>query len=346
MTDTLVLCGSHSSPYSRKMRAVLRYRRIPHDWVIRGSRWDDLPDPPVPIIPILAWRDDNGEYRDLMVDSSPEISMLEEAFAGRSVVPADPATAFLDFLLEDFGDEWVSKMMYHWRWANDVDAQKSGRILPLDRSLQLPDEYAAKAHEMFVTRQVLRRGLIGSSDNNAPVIEASYERTLDLLQAHLAHQDFFFGDRPGRSDFAVFGQLLPMLWWDPTPTAVGVDRAPRALIWVQWMDDLSWWRVEDDAAGWDAADAIANTTRALFVEAGRTYVPFMVANAEALANGADEVVCEIDDVTFRQGAFGYQGKCVQWIRDAYNALATVDRDRVDAVLEGTGCEVLVHTRTI
>ena len=117
-------------------------------------------------------------------------------------------------------------------------------------------------------------------------------------------------------------------------------------MWVQWMDDLSWWRVEDEAAGWAAANAIANTTRALFAEAGRTYVPFMVANAEALANGADEVVCEIDDVTFRQGAFGYQGKCVQWIRDAYNALATVDRDRVDAVLEGTGCEVLVHTRTI
>lgn len=69
-------------------------------------------------------------------------------------------------------------------------------------------------------------------------------------------------------------------------------------------------------------------------------MPFVIANAEALANGADEVVCEIGDVAFRQGGFGYQGKCVQWIRDAYNALATVDRDRVDAVLEGTGCEVL------
>jgi len=30
----------------------------------------------------------------------------------------------------------------------------------------------------------------------------------------------------------------------------------------------------------------------------------MVANAEALANGADKVVCEIGDVTFRQGAGG------------------------------------------
>ena len=346
MTDTLVLCGTHSSPYSRKMRAVLRYRRIAHEWVIRGSRWDDLPDPPVRLVPILAWRDADGAYSDVMVDSSPEISVLEEAFSGRSVVPVDPATAFLDFLLEDFGDEWVSKMMYHWRWANDVDAQKSGRILPLDRDLQLPDEFAAKAHEMFVGRQVSRRGMIGSSDNNAPVIEASYARVLDLLQDHLAQRTFFFGDRPGRSDFAVFGQLLPMLWWDPTPTAVALDRAPRALMWVEWMDDLSWWRIEDEAVGWDTADVIADTTRALLAEAGRTYVPFMIANAEALANGAEQVVCEIDGVTFRQGAFGYQGKCVQWIRDAYAALAAVDRDRVDAVLAGTGCEVLVRTKAI
>ena len=162
------------------------------------------------------------------------------------------------------------------------------------------------------------------------MIEASYERTLDLLEAHLAHQDFFFGDRPGRSDFAVFGQLLPMLWWDPTPTAVGVDRAPRALMWVQWMDDLSWWRVEDEAAGWGAAGAIADTTRALFVEAGRTYVPFMVANAEALANGADEVVCEIDDVTFRQG-LRVSGKVRPVDPRRLQRLATVDRDRVAGI---------------
>jgi hypothetical protein len=88
MTETLVLCGTHSSPYSRKMRAVLRYRRIPHDWVIRGSRWDDLPDPPVPLIPILAWRGDDGEYRSQHVDHDPaQHTMLDK----RWILPIGPS---------------------------------------------------------------------------------------------------------------------------------------------------------------------------------------------------------------------------------------------------------------
>ena len=342
-TEPLVIVGAHSSPYSRKMRAVLRFRRIPHEWVVRGSRWDDVPDAPVSVIPVLAWRDETGAYTDVMVDSSPQITRLEAEYSGRSLVPSDPAAAFVDFLLEDFADEWVTKAMYHYRWANADDTEKSGRLLPLDADLQLDDELAARAHDFFIDRQVSRRAMVGSTDANAGVIERSYERTLDAMQAHLGRHDFLFGDRPARSDFAMFGQLTPMLWWDPTPTAVAVERAPRAIMWVQWMDDLSWWRLPDDSdedgAGWFGE--LPDTTRALLVEAGLTYAPFMLANADALARGADEVVCEIGGAEYRQVPFKYQAKCLQWIREEYDALSQADRLAVDALLDGTGCEALV-----
>ncbi len=336
---SLVLAGAHSSPYSLKMRAVLRYRRIPYRWVLRNSRWDDLPPPPVPVIPVLAWPDGAGGYRDVMVDSSPQITRLEAEYEGRSLVPTDPALAFVDFLLEDFADEWVTKAMYHYRWTYDPDIEKAGRLLPLDRDLQLPDDAHAAAHDFVVERQVGRRALIGSTTQNTPVIEQSYRNVLDILQAHLARHDFVFGDRPGRTDFALYGQLKPLLWWDPTPVAIAVERAPRAVNWIERVDDLAWWPVDGDA-GWSPVDELDHTVRDLLVEAGRTYAPFMVANADALDSGADEVVCEIDGTEYRQGPFKYQGKCLQWLRDGYHALSDSDRSRVDTVLAGTGCEAL------
>lgn len=335
----IVIGGVFSSPYSLKMRAVLRYRHIPHRWVLRNSQWDDLPPPPVPIVPVLAWSDGAGGYRDVMVDSSPQITRLEGEYSHRSVVPIDPVLAFIDFLLEDFADEWVTKAMYHYRWTYGPDIEKAGRLLPLDQELHLPaDDYAA-AQDNIVERQVSRRALVGSTPGNTPIIEASYRNVLDVIEAHLARHDFMFGDRPGRIDFALYGQLKPMLWWDPTPMAIAVERAPRVINWIERVDDLAWWQVDGDS-GWNTIRDLSPVVRDLLVEAGRTYAPFMLANYAALRSGADEVVCEIDSVEYRQAPFKYQGKCLIWLREAYTALGTDHCTEVDAILAGTGCAAL------
>ncbi len=69
----LVLAGQYGSPYTLKMRAVLRYRHIPFRWVLRDSKWDDIPTPPVMIIPVIVYPNADGSHGEATVDSSPQI---------------------------------------------------------------------------------------------------------------------------------------------------------------------------------------------------------------------------------------------------------------------------------
>ncbi|MCP4960484.1 MAG: glutathione S-transferase, partial [Actinomycetia bacterium] len=308
--NPLVLVGQYGSPYSLKMRGVLRYRHIPFRWVLRGSKWDDIPTPPVAIIPVIVYPNDDGSHGEAIVDSSPQIMRLEGEFAGRSIVPTDPALALIDSLIEDFGDEWVTKAMYHYRWTYQDDIARAGRLLPVSHNLQLNSDQGQQMYDFITTRQIERRALVGSTDVNQPIIEGSYERLLDIMSTVFATQDFVLGDRPGRGDFGIFGQLTQLAKWDPTPVSIAAKRAPKTINWVDRMDDLSWLPVEGDQ-GWASFEELPTGATQLLDEIGRTYAPFMVANAEALMSGADEVACDIDGQTYRQAPFGYQGKCLQ-----------------------------------
>lgn len=335
--STLTLVGAFASPYSRKMRALLRYRRIPFRWILRGSPADrDTPSVPVALIPVLVLPSAEGDTA--MIDSTFQIRRLESDFAERAVTPPDAGVAFLDALVEDYADEWLTKAMFHYRWAYAADAAKAAHVLPCDMNLDLPPDQLARAAKAFGDRQIGRLAVVGSNAATGPLIEASYRRVLGILDAHVQRLPFLFGRRPGAGDFGLFGQLSQLALFDPTAAALAAEVAPRVVAWVNHMDDLGGLDVGDD--GWSTRDAVGATLRPLFAEIGRVYAPFLVANAAALASGAAQVACRIDDTPWVQTPFPYQAKCLRWLREHYAGLAAADRAFVDATLTGTGCEPL------
>jgi glutathione S-transferase len=339
--ETPIVVGAPGSPYSRKLRALLRYRRIPHRWVVRGSpESKGLPRPRVELLPQLVVRGADGAL-EARTDTTPLIRELEARHAGRSVVPPDPVVAFVDALVEDYADEWLTKCMFHYRWAHAPDVDKASRILPRWFATDSPEEAAVAAGRQFAERQIERLWVVGSNETTGPVIEASYRRLLGLLDARLTTSRFVLGGRPGTGDFALQGQLTQLVGFDPTPAAVALAEAPRVVAWVDLVEDLS--GMEPGDGDWLARDAARDALGDLLAEIGRVYAPFLLANAAALDRGADRVECTIDGRPWVQRPFPYQGKCLRWLREAHAGLGDGDRADLDAILAGTGCEALFAT---
>jgi glutathione S-transferase len=335
----LKILGAPGSPYSRKLRAVLRFRRIPHLWIQRGSRDEgEVPEIPVQLMPVLVFPGPEGRYDQAAIDSTPLIRRLEREHTGRTVIPHDPVLAFLDALLEDYAYEWLTKCMFHYRWAFGADVEFASRVLPRWGGIDKSDAEIASLAKFFSERQIGRLGVVGSNATTAPVIESSYRRLLQRLDARLAESVFVFGRRPAASDFGLFGQLTQLVQFDPTPMAIARAEAPRIVAWLDLVEDLSGLGERDE--DWMPRDPFPETLRALFGEVGRVYAPFLLANARALETGADRVECEIDGLPWVQQPFPYQGKCLQALRAERAGLASVERRAVDALLADTGCEAL------
>jgi len=337
--NDLRLVGSSVSPYTRKVRALLRYRRIPFQFVRAGGvESEQLPPAPLPLVPYVILPDQNGELTEAMGDTTPIINRLEDDYTARAVRPKDPALAVIDALLEEFGDEWLSKCMFHFRWSKPADTQSSSSYLAYAMNMTAtPDEGEAFAR-MFAERQISRIGVVGSNETTGPLIEESWERYLDVFDRHLQNQPFLLGNRPGAGDYGCFGQMTMLVLTDPTPQAVSRRISPRAFAWTEAMEDHSGLEVDD--ADWIDLDAPPQTLNDLLCEVGRLFVPFMLENGKAVASGEKMLECELDGSPWVQEAFVYQAKCLKWLKQRYNNLSENDKERLDNALSGTGCEAL------
>jgi glutathione S-transferase len=322
------LIGSTASPYAIKLRALLRYRRIPFDWVIMTKALRKATKHLRPnLIPVLQYPD--GTYRG---ETTTLAYDLESRHKERSIIPDDKAVAFICDLLEDLADEWAVKPLFLYRWWDPEDQAYVSRWAGEEWSVSEAETGSPDEIEQFRQRQISRMVILGATAENKPLLEESYLRMLAAFEPYVGMTNYLFGSRPSLADFAWFGQLSEMAT-DPTPTRIMRAKAPFTDHWVRRLDDAS--GVEGE--WYPREQALGGMAEALLKIAGELYLPFLVANAEAFAKGLERLEMNVWGLSYALAPFKYQVKCLQQLRDKFSALDADDRAALRPVLELTGC---------
>ena len=344
MTERIKIFGAPASPYTQKMISIMRYRHIAYEFYIgdvsgRLSRIEGIESPKPVLLPTLLLKDGQGNLQ-ATTDTTPIIKRFENEYPDRKLLPEDPALSFINYLLEDFGDEWVTKYMFHYRWYFEEDANNASTILPLsDLATDMDDGTLKEVKKMIHDRQHGRLWVVGSNDTTAKLIDSSYRRFVKLMDDHLSVSRFLFGEKPSSADFAIYGQLTQLIGFDPTSRRIASENSLRLVSWVDVMADLSGHDVNN--SNWTSLEDSPPSLKEIMKEFGQMYVPALLANAKAIMEGDETWETEIDGSTWKQKAFPYQAKCLKWIKEEFNTLSKNDKTRIKTFLEGTGCEAIL-----
>lgn len=326
MSDIHRIFGAEVSPYSIKVRSYFRYKNIPHEWIIRSANTQAQYQKyaKLPLIPLVVTPDDQG-----LQDSTPILEKMEERFPEPSIHPDDPALAFVSTLLEEFGDEWGNKWMFHYRWAREADQNSAAQRIA---KTMLPDgdeTQVGGVADAIKERMINRVWFVGSSPQTAPQIEESYKDAMGLLETHLSGRKYLFGARPAFGDFGMWGQIYNA-WSDPTPGEILRTKSPHVVAWVERMLTP---QAEGSFESWEQLGPTLSPLLDLHV--GRLFLPWSAANAKAIALGEEEFTIQLDGKVWTQKPQKYHAKSLAELRRKYAAVK--GNTELNGILRDTGC---------
>lgn len=321
MADNYVVIGSEESPYSVKVRSYFRYKGIPHAWQDRSQAAELFAKHArLPLVPLVVTPEDTG-----IQDSTPIIEAMEAAFPEPGINPPGVVARFVSALLEEFGDEWGNKWMFHMRWWREVDQLAVSRRF----AASAPAEEREARAETIRERMVPRVWFVGSNDLTAPQIEQSYADVVDILETHLSNRPYLFGARPAFADFGLWGQIYEA-GRDPTAGAV-LQGHPNVVAWTERMLEPT---NDGDFEDWAA---LARTLTPLLADqVGAMFLPWSAANAQAIAGGEDDFDVTLKGSRWTQKPQKYHARSLGVLRAKYAEVAA-DAD-LDALLIATGCK--------
>ena len=307
------LFGAETSPFSIKVRSYLRYKKLPFDWIAKGYGTDEefRSLAKSDALPMLV-----SPAGGVAHDSSVILSKIEAGRPKQSATPDDPACQALSLLLEDYADEWLNKAMFLYRWNSTAAAKASAKRQAEQIFAGYTVDAGDEIEKSIAKSMTGRLKLVGISKKTAPIIEASFERFLTLLNAHLEHHLFLFGGHPSVGDFALAGQLIQLLMDEPSAALIR-EKAPFVAAWCEFMEDPR------PGAPFENFASVSETLLPLIRdEVAVTYVAWADANAQSIAKKRKTIDVSMDGAEYKQSVQNHTARSFEAVLAAFAATPT------------------------
>ena len=327
------LHGMLMSPFSMKLRAYLRYRRIPFQWC-NNARAHEIAMTKVStyMVPVIEYPD--GTFEN---DSTPIIDKFEAKIAERRTEPENEADAFLAYLIEDFADEWLLWPFFMHRWRLQADREHNSQWI-LYEALQgntLDDDFVAQS-EFWASRQMKGLKLLCGSPDYDALLDDSLQRFLGIMEKAVSSRLFFFGSRPSRAEIAIYG-ILSQEIQDLSASSFMYEKYRFTTRWVSMIDDLSGVEGEWEPLSTDREKLLASPVAEILELSGKYHLPLLLANETALANGEDVFSFDIDGTEFTRKSHDRHAICLPALRKRYAQLSDESKEALKPVLEKSNC---------
>jgi glutathione S-transferase len=282
MSRSYTLYTMQNSPYSDKIRAFLRYKKLPVVEYIENAetRFSVLQARTgKTMVPVVITPDDEA-----MNDSTAIAAHIEAAVPDPPTRWKDPETDTIAMMLEDYADEWLVRIMLASRWYHEADAAQNAAIIAcgmVHGVAGLDFQHAAREFPPGIISTLPK---MGATPENAEDWYAMLPRILDAMDAALSRSLFLTGSAPHQADFAFYGQLNQMRR-DPTGSAWISDAPAAVRQWLDRMEAAFTGRLQPASSALDDLGSL----QLLVEEMSATYLRMQVANALAVEADAREV---------------------------------------------------------
>ena len=330
-TQPVTVYGSSISYFTGKLENYLRNKGIAYEFkpmTARGSRRQAKQETGSDQYPSLQLAD--GRW---MTDTTPIIQWFERETPEPAIIPSDPVQRFFSLLLEDYADEWLWRPAMHYRWHYTVGARFASSHLAQEIAADAPFP-AAVARRLITRRQ--RQGYTagdGITADQVKGVEDIYLRTLDQLEAIFSDRPFLLGERPTLADIGFSGPFFRHFALDPVPAEIARTRAPAVYEWTARL-----WRADPQQHSRPIVEGVPEDWGPILMEVGTSYLPYLCANVDAVAQGRKQFDVEVGGVSYRGARWSpYRVWCLAQLQAEFKALTPTQQETARAMLARYQC---------